>query len=671
VDKESIVFKPALITEHARQFTMFFNGLADSLSQKTETERDNILREWKDELRRKNGGNKLLTNSELLFAQSLLIDLLLQGWKISDARTKTLDYDDLNRENLTPDEHKARIRKRQLYSRNDQLRTESVTDFVKGMEKRRLTTKGWHSIFSVMRDGSELSRELYAIRNIESETERQEALSLTVKPYIQFVEPGLKCDQTGLMLSDIWRYFRHTWITEYSSLPGRSMFVLIRDEAAPNHPIIGIAALGSSVAQQTVRDKWIGWEGESFIERIKTNPSNKYAEWINETLNSLIKEIYLRDFIRGRRISKKDISNPTTETIKKLRMISVAFKKDHIEKPHSSKFTVDNHHKTWEDRAKSNLFKSKRSLVLADLLSIKIVLNKYKFRRGTKEDLERCLPNKDFTDAVAKLVRKEKSIHVGINMMDVIVCGSVAPYNSLLGGKLVCMLLASPEVSQYYNTKYSAYVSLIASSMRGKPVVRKPNLVMLGTTSLFGVGSSQYNRIKMPVTEIGGKGVEKIEYKELGVSEGYGVFHFSSYTKKLADILVGRNTGGKKVNSIFGEGANPLMRKIRDALDILQLESQSILNHRSKRVVYGIRLAENMFEVLTGLTTKVKYLLPQSKPKITTSFIGKFWIKRWLSNRILNDQVLENIKEHTLSYPVTHGARVPLETEEKVPSLFD
>lgn len=36
------------------------------------------------------------------------------------------------------------------------------------------------------------------------------------------------------------------------------MMILVRDAAAANHPVMGIAALGSAVVQQTVRDEWIG-----------------------------------------------------------------------------------------------------------------------------------------------------------------------------------------------------------------------------------------------------------------------------------------------------------------------------------------------------------------------------------------------------------------------------
>jgi hypothetical protein len=47
--------------------------------------------------------------------------------------------------------------------------------------------------------------------------------------------------------------------------------------------------------------------------------------------------------------------------------------------------------------------------------------------------------------AIRTLIRANKKRKVGINLMDIIVCGTVAPYNILLGGKLITMLLAGPQ----------------------------------------------------------------------------------------------------------------------------------------------------------------------------------------------------------------------------------
>jgi hypothetical protein len=257
-----------------------------------------------------------------------------------------------------------------------------------------------------------------------------------------------------------------------------------------------------------------------------------------------------------------------------------------------------------------------------------------------------------------------KATHVGVDMMDIMVCGALPPYNLLLGGKLVSMLLCSPEVTQYYGRRYRSQVSIIASSMKGKPVIRKPNLVLLCTTSLYGLKSSQYNRVKIPLQEIGNRSDGSIAYEELGRSDGYGTYHFSRETIQLGSALISRRKNSRPVNSIFGEGVNPLMRKIREALDTVGLQSDGILKHGNCRITYGIRLAKNFREVLLGLNRHASYLLPQEHASRRTEMISQYWLRRWLSRRITIPRILEEVSKHTLSYPMTHGAMVPLLPDE-------
>ena len=200
-----------------------------------------------------------------------------------------------------------------------------------------------------MRDGGELRKSIQKYNSC-GENEKQLSLNDIVKPYIQFVENNTICQQTGLMLSDIWRYFRHTWINEYKSLPGRSISILIRDAAVTNHPVIGIAALGSSVAQQSCRDQWIGWEGATFLNSIMANPSKKDAIWLKKSLDNLLSEIYLKDFIKNNDISIKDIQNPSDEVIKKLREMGKLHKTKHIDFSQTAKFITSND-LNWEERA--------------------------------------------------------------------------------------------------------------------------------------------------------------------------------------------------------------------------------------------------------------------------------------------------------------------------------
>ena len=59
---------------------------------------------------------------------------------------------------------------------------------------------------------------------------------------------------------DIFRIFRFYWSSPYSEYVGRRIKLLIRDNALPGKPLIGIAALGSSIVHIPDRDKWIGWD---------------------------------------------------------------------------------------------------------------------------------------------------------------------------------------------------------------------------------------------------------------------------------------------------------------------------------------------------------------------------------------------------------------------------
>jgi hypothetical protein len=210
---------------------------------------------------------------------------------------------------------------------------------------------------------------------------------------------------------------------------------------------------------------------------------------------------------------------------------------------------------------------------------------------------------------------------------------------------------------------------VIASSMKGAKVCRLPKLVLLCTTSLYGNGSSQYNRIRVPAELLGGKPSDRLSYDELGTSEGFGSFHFSTESVRITDALLGRSKQGRKVNSIFGEGVNPLMRKMREALEVVGLPSDVLLRHGNKRIVYGVPLARNFGSVLMGLDRNAQYVIPQTNPRKGTRLLVEFWARRWLSRRIEDGSVLEQVASHTLAYPVRHGAQVHL-SEAELPALL-
>ena len=68
--------------------------------------------------------------------------------------------------------------------------------------------------------------------------------------------------------NDIFRIFRYYWSSPASDYVGRRLRLLIRDDGIKNSPVIGIAALGSSIIHIPDRDKWIGWDTETRTKRI-------------------------------------------------------------------------------------------------------------------------------------------------------------------------------------------------------------------------------------------------------------------------------------------------------------------------------------------------------------------------------------------------------------------
>jgi hypothetical protein len=206
-----------------------------------------------------------------------------------------------------------------------------------------------------------------------------------------------------------------------------------------------------------------------------------------------------------------------------------------------------------------------------------------------------------------------------INIMDAYVVGALPPYNELLGGKLMAYVLASNELRSLYKKKYAKKVTIIKKR-------KGSDLVLLSTTSLYGSNSSQYGRIKF------GK---SLLYKPIGLTSGYGSLHISKGTFEAMRELVAVN--GWDISNKFGMGPNWRMRIIRSACDILELDSDVILQHSFKRGLFVVPLATNYKSFLNDKSKKPIYRnLPLSK-------LTKYWQNRWLSMRKKNPEIIKKV----------------------------
>jgi len=621
------------------------------------------------------GKSRYQESAALLAGGLVIIDLAIQGWPIR-VRAEAVEVQPPEQSGVGLAEEKNRIRQQELVKRNSQLRQPSVARFLDSMEQVRLHQGKFVSIFSVMRDGRELAASLSDARE-KTGSDRDDALARIVDPYIQFVSSNSEtCEFTGLRLMDVWRYFRHTWSNQYMSVPGRSMQFLVRDRAAPNHPVMGICALSSPIMQIRERDNWIGWNPEAFLDRVRNQPSAKLAKWLVSTLNEAIQQIYLDDLVEDGIVSLREITNPKPEVIERLLSESIRRRKLHHRfvqrSDHKGRQSNLHDEEHWYERARTHLFRSKRALSLATLLKARIAIKGSLGRNSSRDGLIGLVETKSGQEAIRVVLRKAKADRVGISVADISVCGAVQPYNAMLGGKLVAMLAASPEVVGAYHERYRQSESEIASSMAGRPVIRKPHLVLLGTTSLYGIGSSQYNRIRIPAEKVGGAVGQQIEYKELGHSESFGTSQYSDETVLALTEYAQQCEGGQRVNSIFGEGVSPKLRKVRQGLDALDFPSSLLLQHHRRRIVYGISLISNLADYLIGADKTPRYLYRLRPRGEATNQIASWWRERWLHRRIESHEVLAAVEKHTLVAPVRHGARVvrPAGSAEQA-SLFN
>lgn len=301
----------------------------------------------------------------------------------------------------------------------------------------------------------------------------------------------------------------------------------------------------------------------------------------------------------------------------------------------------------WEDEAKSNLFVRKRSAELAKLLATKIV---FQSAEGVTnfERLNYLLSTEKGCKAIHSALIANRKCKIGSNMMDIIVCGSIPPYNELLGGKLVSILSCSPTVISDYTHRYAGQISEIASRMKGKKVVRDSHLVYLGTTSLYAVGSSQYNRIKVPLNND-----NFLEFRKMGVTEGFGTMYFSKETTSTFSRILEIQDGGKRINHVFGEGTSPRFRMISKGLSAIGIRADAFLKHYSPRIVYSINLASNTNEYLMGINDTPIYgfdLDNEQEVAQRTQDLIDYWYNRWAVNRCETIDLRQRLTEFNVNH---------------------
>lgn len=549
---------------------------------------------------------------------SLVADLTDQGWSysLSEAELK------LHKPEVGHLVEKDSFRIPLLRERDKKLKEPATVSFIKRMERSQKRGANWISVANLVADGDKLRETL---RNHGADG---------VQPYVQVIDSPSDRDRfTGYKLQDIWRYFRLTWALPYRPTPGRKVYILVRDGGQPRHPIMGIAALGNSIVHIPSRDRWIGWTVDAVETGIKTSQDSR--EWYQRLLDSLQEAI---DAI------KQDDLVPIDAVKNDMRSVETALE-GVLADPSSDEDLVVHSDMDWEKLAGSSLYRKKRAKSLLRLIRAReTLIHQSKAAEGAMFALLNTARGRN---AISVALETLKNRAIGTNMMDIIVCGAVPPYNHLLGGKLVSLLMLTREVRLAYENRYRGHVSIIASGMRGNPVSRDPSLVLLGTTSLYHVGSSQYNRLQIP-RDLADEGVPgaKIGYLPVGTTEGYGSVYISDMTVRAMERWLEKDGRKVPVSTKFGAGTSPRMRLVRTGLQSLGVRADLVLKHDFKRIVYVVELARNARRFLLGQDHHASYYFDQPE---STQTLVEYWRKRWLEMRISNSDVVDRVQRFHVS----------------------
>lgn len=571
----------------------------------------------------------------------LFRDLIRASWKacyrdgILYMSLPSLNGADIH--DTTSPEVKALLRSWMSESRHERLI--SYTDFINRMESPGSSKT---SISALIADGDELSARL--------ERAHRGGININdaVQPYLQLVKENDRDEFTGLKTSEIWRYFRLTWSTPAETTPGRTMQYLIRDAAHPMHAVMGIASLENCAVQITCRDDYIGWNQRAFIDKIIGLDNAAALDELNRLL------VYLGDGISGidytELCTDAVVENPTDEDIQFLfdeassaeqsrqQLLRNAADNDaeYIEKSELGSISMD---------AEKALYRRKRAEQLARLLSAKKAIRDICAAKNFNEIWIDFCKSETGTSAIRSALVAQKTKHIGSSLMELNVCGAIPPYNEILGGKLVALLATSPQVVHDYKERYADKASEIASRLKGAPVSRPADLVYVGTTSLYYVGSSQYNRLKIP-----GKIFDSdfdIVWKKLGMTIGFGTMHISKAT--TMSLTEATSDGFNRINHVFGEGASPKMRlltmSIRELLESTNEDSKDFSKHAMSRIVYGVCLAKNTFDYLLGKDATPNYYTDMADYVTGTQKVIDYWKDRWLTSRLHFEPIYQRIRE--------------------------
>jgi hypothetical protein len=198
-----------------------------------------------------------------------------------------------------------------------------------------------------------------------------------------------------------------------------------------------------------------------------------------------------------------------------------------------------------------------------------------------------------------------------VNLLDAYVLGSVPPYNTILGGKLVACLARSVEVKEIFATRYGTTRGIISHKKK------HAELCLVTTTSALG-RSSIYNRLALNGSKL---------FSPIGYTSGWGHFHIPEALFAKMRNYLDKADDEYSDNHRFGDGPNWKLRAVRKVLGQVGLDPD-LMRHGIPREVFVCPLASNAREFLTGRAKRPKF-----NDLKTVAEISQLALERWILPR--------------------------------------
>ena len=189
--------------------------------------------------------------------------------------------------------------------------------------------------------------------------------------------------------------------------------------------------------------------------------------------------------------------------------------------------------------------------------------------------------------------------------------GALPPYNDILGGKLVALLMTSDIIRKKFHSKYKSQKTILQK--RKLPA----RLLFITTTGAYGK-SSVYSRLKFNGEEVA---------KFIGYTQGSGTFHIPNALYE--DLVAYLAKKGVDVKRGYGNGPSRKLRLIDQALQRLGFTNGA--THGIQRAIYLFPIAKNLTNVIRE--NKRPIWVCRNIDEMTD-----FWKERWALPRSQRDK---------------------------------